>query len=69
MVACGVRCDISFIKSELCEFLLGGFSHVGLVDSNHNGKNFRYQFLGGSFVVMMGHHVFDTKMFTIANLC
>ena len=31
-------CDISFIKSELCDFLLGKSFHISLVDINHNRK-------------------------------
>ena len=65
----GVRCDIIFINSAQCDFLLGEIFHVGLVDINYNGKNFCYQFLGGSSAVMMRHHVIDTRMFRITNMC
>ena len=69
VAADGVRRDRSFINSALCEFLLGGSYHVGLVDININGKDFRCQLLVGSSVVIMGHHVFYTIMFRLQNVC
>ena len=69
MTSGGVGCDRIFIKSAICDFLLGESFHVDLVDSNNNVKNFRYTFVGGSSVVMMGHHVVDTGMFRLSNVC
>jgi hypothetical protein len=43
----------------LIEFLEGKVGHVGQVDSNHNAKNFRYQWIGGSCVVVLGSVVSD----------
>jgi len=41
---------------------------VGLIDTNHNAKNFRYQFLGASSAVWIGHIVFDTELFRLAGV-
>ena len=43
----GVICDISFIKSALCDFLLVKFCHVVLVDSNKNGKTYATKYWVG----------------------
>ena len=69
MVADGVGCDSSFIKITLCDVLLEKYCHVGLVDRNKNGKNSRYQLLGGLSIVMMEHHVVETIMFRLENVC
>ena len=49
-------------------FLKGMGIHVGLIDSNHNQKNFWYQFLGGSCVVWLGWYPIDADLFRIAGV-
>ena len=49
-------------------FLRGHQNHVGLVDTNHNTKNFRYQGIGGSCVVIMGDHVLDPALLPLAGV-
>ena len=46
----------------------GNNHHIGLIDTNHNAKNFRYQFIGGSLVVWIGNYDVDTELFTLASI-
>jgi hypothetical protein len=68
VAADGVGCDNKWICSQLMEYLSGNLRHVGLIDTNHNMKNFRYQFLGGSSVVWMGRFILDTELFRISGV-
>lgn len=52
VAADGVSVDGKWVVTTLVLFLRGKHSHTGLVDSNHNAKNYRYFFLGGSCVVI-----------------
>ena len=64
----GVGCDSEFIRNTLIEFLEGKVGHVGLVDSNHNAKNFRYQWIGGSCVVILGSVASDPHLLVLAGI-
>ena len=66
VAADGVGCDAKFIQGQLVSFLRGQVNHVALVDTNHNAKNFRYQMIGGSCVVIMGNHVLDPGLLSLA---
>ena len=44
----GVGCNNSFLRGELCEFMLVKSFHVGLNDKNHNRKTNLYQLFGGA---------------------
>ena len=68
VAADGVGCDAKFIQGQLVTFLRGNQDHVGLVDTNHNTKNFRYQGIGGSCVVIMGDHVLDPALLPLAGV-
>ena len=64
----GVGCDRKFISWTLIRFLRGKICCVALVDSNHNAKNFRYQFISGSCVVVLGINVIDPHLFALAGI-
>ena len=64
----GVGCDNEWVVCQMRLFLKGKGCHVGLIDTNHNQKNFRYQFLGGSCVVWIGWYLFDVELFRIADV-
>lgn len=68
VAAAGVRCDAKFIEGELISFLQGKSNHVALVDTNHNGKNFRYQGIGGSCVAIMGNCVMDPALLYLSGV-
>lgn len=68
VAADGVGCDARFIQGQLVSFLRGNNNHVALVDTNHNTKNFRYQGIGGSCVVIMGNHVLDPALLPLAGV-
>ena len=68
VAADGVGCDAKFIQGQLVQFLRGQVNHVALVDTNHNTKNFRYQAIGGSCVAIMGDHVFDPMLLSLAGV-
>ena len=46
VAADGVGCDNRWVVLQMRRFLEGEQRQVGLIDTNHNAKNFRYQFLG-----------------------
>jgi hypothetical protein len=64
----GVGCDARFIRKQLVLFLSGVLNHVGLVDSNHNYKNFRYQVIGGSCVLVLGNYIIDPQMLVLCGV-
>ena len=64
----GVGCDAQFIRKQLVLFLRGMSNHVGVVDTNHNCKNFRYQVIGGSCVLMMGCYCIDPQMLVLCGI-
>lgn len=68
VAADGVGCDAKFIQGQLVSFLRGYTDHVALVDTNHNTKNFRYQGIGGSYVVIMGDHVLDPALLPLGGV-
>ena len=37
----------------------GDVCYVGLIDTNHNVKNNRYQMIGGSCAAILGGYVYD----------
>ena len=41
---------------------------MGLIDTNHNVKNTRYQVIGGSSVVWMGGYILDPELLRIAGV-
>ena len=68
VAADGVGCDRQFILGKLVAFLCGNSNHVGLVDSNHNAKNFHYMVVGGSCVLMIGNYVIDPQLLVLAKV-
>ena len=68
VMADGVGCDDKWGMRRLYLFLKCGYCHVGIIDFNLNGKNFRYQFLGGLSVVWMWFHMVDTELFRLAGM-
>ena len=68
VAADGVGCDAKFIRKQLILFLGGKVNHVGLVDTNHNYKNLRYQVIGGSSVLIMGDYVIDPQMLSMGGV-
>ena len=41
---------------------------MALAESNHNTKNFRYQFISGSCIAVLGIHVVDPHLFVLAGI-
>ena len=68
VAADGVGCDNKWVCQQLRGFLRGDNRHVGLIDTDHNAKNFRYQLLGGSSVVMMGNFIIDPELLRLARV-
>jgi hypothetical protein len=68
VAADGVGCDNSWVVKQLRLFLEGRQRCVGLVDTNHNRKNFLYQFIGASSAVCIGDIIFDTYLFRLAGV-
>ena len=68
MAADGVSVEERWIITNLVLFLNGKAHFVALVDTNHNCKNFRYQFMGYSCVLIMGNHPVDTGLFVLAGI-
>ena len=64
----GLTCDADWIKSNLISFLEGRQSFVGNLDTHHNAKGFRYQFVGGSCVMWLGDHVVDVGFLPLARV-
>ena len=64
----GVGCDAKLIQGQLVLFLRGNKNYAALVDTNHNTKNFRCQGIGRSYVVIMGNHVLDTELLSLAGI-
>ena len=58
----GVGCDNKWVCRQLILFLEGRSRHTGIVDTNHNEKNGRYQRIGGSSVKWLGGHIVDPDM-------
>ena len=68
MAADGVSVEEKWIITNLVLFLNGKAHFVALVDTNHNCKNFRYQLMGYSCVLIMGSHPVDTGLFALAGI-
>ena len=68
VAADGVSVEERWIITNLVLFLNGKAHFVALVDTNHNCKNFRYQFMGYSCVLIMGNHPVDTGLFVLAGI-
>jgi hypothetical protein len=64
----GVSCDSSFVKTTIIKFLKGLVDYLAITDPNHNGKNFRYQAIGGSSVATIGAHVIDADLLRVAGV-
>lgn len=64
----GVYCETVANKSINIEFLEGKRDDVALVDTNHNGKNKRYQLFGGSSPESIGRYVFDSYLLVLAKV-
>ena len=59
----GVSCDSKFVVDVLLRFMKGEISHTAMTDTNHNGKNLRYQaLLGGNMVKTIGCVLIDGGM-------
>ena len=57
----GVSVEVQKNFEQVIDYLKGKSNHIALTDPNHNGKNVRYQLIGGSGVAgaSIGHYVFD----------
>jgi len=68
VAADGVSVEEKWIMSNLVLFLDGKVNFVSLVDTNHNCKNFRYQFLGYSCCLIMGSHMVNCNLLSLAGI-
>lgn len=68
VAADGVGCDNQWVCGQLLVFLRGLQRSVGLIDTNHNSKTFRYQLIGGLLVVLKGFYIIDTDLFHLAGV-
>ena len=48
--------------------MYGCVCYVGLVDTNHNVKNNRYQMIGGSFAAIIEGYVYDIGLIQAAGV-
>ena len=55
----GVGCASKLVCDQLHTYLQVECRHVGIIDTNHNGKKFYYQHIGGSCISMVGNHIND----------
>ena len=64
----GVSCETANNLRYIFMYLRGSQDWIALVDPNHNNKNTRYQYIGGSGQVpaAIGSHVFDPFLLTLA---
>jgi hypothetical protein len=53
---------------SLVGFLERKHHHVGIVDTNHNGKNFQYQLFGASSAEWMGYYIIDIMLVKLAGV-
>ncbi len=63
-----VGCDNKWVCLQLVGSLEGKHHRVGIVDTNHNGKNFQYQLFGASSVVWMGYYIIDVMLLKLAGV-
>lgn len=68
VAADGVGCDNRWIMQQMKNFLKGLTRHVGIVDPNHNAKNGRYQYFGGSSATWIGKYIIDTELLRLAGV-
>lgn len=68
VAADGVGCDNHWIMQQLIDYMEGKTRHVGIVDPNHNAKNGRYQYFGGSSSSWMGKYILDPELLRIAHV-
>ena len=54
----GVPCESIMIHKELLNYMSGDVFYVGLIDTNQNVKNNRYQMIGGSCASILGGYVY-----------
>ena len=65
----GVSCDSTFVIDVLLRFLKGAITYTAMTDTNHNGKNLRYQvLLGGNMVKSIGSILIDEGMVKAAGV-
>ena len=64
----GVSCEVEYNLDMICGYLQGKHDHTALPDTNHNIKNQRYQYIGGSSPASIGHYVFDSFMLVEAGV-
>ena len=65
----GVSCDSKFVMDVLLRFLKGELTYTAMTDTNHNGKNLRYQaMLGGNTVKSIGCTLIDGGMVKAAGI-
>ena len=68
VAANGVSVGEKWIIKCTILFLEGRAHFVALVDTNHNCRNFHYQFMGYSCVLIMGSHPINTNLFSLAGI-
>ena len=66
----GVSVEVQKNFEQVIDYLKGKSNHIALTDPNHNGKNVRYQLIGGSGVAgaSIGHYVFDPYLLVQADI-
>ena len=55
----GVPYESVMIQEALMNYMSGYVCYVGLIGTNHNVKNNRYQMIGGSFAAIIGGYMYD----------
>ena len=64
----GVTCEVDWNKQVTLLYLDGTINNISLTDPNHNVKNGRYQWIGGSSAAVMGFYVFNPSYLKLAGV-
>jgi hypothetical protein len=63
-----VSTEVQWNEKVMLVYIDGKINYVSLPDTNHNVKNSRYQFIGGSSPASIGAYVFDPVLICLAKL-
>jgi hypothetical protein len=64
----GVSTEVQWNLLVMLDYINGKINYVSLPDNNHNVKNSRYQFIGGSSLVSIGAYVFDPALIRLSKV-